>query len=101
MADRLSQVLGRLVTAADIEALRRQGARRPADDLLLALAQYFDMPGSFLSDDPDEYYTTYLHLKLLIAQRDRQIPHLALRPAADQLSDAAVQELTAYIESLG
>jgi transcriptional regulator with XRE-family HTH domain len=100
VADRLSQVLGYPVSASYLEELRRPGAQRPREDLLLALAQYFDMPGTFLAEHPDEYYTTYRHLTMLIAQRDKRIPFMALRANADQLSDEAVKELTEYIDSL-
>lgn|GEM_PF-6652873 len=100
VAERLSQVLGRPVAEEDIDALRGAEAQRPGDGLLLALAQYFDMPGTFLSDDPDEYSTMYVHLKLLITQRDQGVPYLALRTATDHLSNEAVEELTGYIEEL-
>ncbi|WP_225725434.1 MULTISPECIES: hypothetical protein [unclassified Nocardia] len=89
------------VSEADIDALRRPGAHRPDEHLLAALARYFDMPGNFLSDDPDEYHSPYRQLSLLIAQRDKRIPFVALRPSADHLGDDALQELTNYLESLG
>lgn len=100
VADRISEVLGRPVLEAELEALRRPGATRPREDLLLALARHFDMPGSFLSEDPDDYVTRYSHLDLLITQRDKRIPYLPLRASADQLSDDAVRELTKYLKSL-
>ncbi|MEU7140296.1 hypothetical protein ABZ942_12665 [Nocardia sp. NPDC046473] len=100
VANRISEELRRPVSAADIDALRRSGARRPQQDLLEKLAGYFDMPGSFLSDNPDDYYSTYLHLTLLITQRDKNIPFIALRPSSDHLGDASVQELTNYLGSI-
>ncbi|MFJ4655939.1 hypothetical protein ACIP5Y_32105 [Nocardia sp. NPDC088792] len=100
VADALTVALGIPVSAADIDALRQAGARRPADDLLAGLARYFDMPASFLSDDPAQYYSPFLQLSLLIVQRDKRIPFVALRPSSDQLGVNALHELTNYLESL-
>ncbi|MFI5782555.1 hypothetical protein [Nocardia sp. NPDC051570] len=101
VAQALSKSLGRPVAAKDMVALRRPGAQRPGDDLLDALAGYFDMPGSFLSDDPDKYYGPFRQLSLLIVQRDKRIPFVALRSSSDHLGDNALQELKNYLESLG
>lgn len=101
VADALAGSLGRSVSAQDIDALRQPGAAQPDDDLLAALARYFDMPPGFLSDDPAEYYSPFRQLSLLIVQRDKRIPFVALRPSADRVGDDALQELTNYLESLG
>ncbi|MFE1595038.1 hypothetical protein [Nocardia sp. NPDC058705] len=100
VAQALSQKLGRPVATKDIEALRLPGAQQPADDILAELARYFDMPDAFLSSDPDQYYAPYHQLGLLIMQRDKRIPFLALRADSDQLGEDAVQELTKYLDSL-
>ncbi|MFD4440520.1 hypothetical protein ACFWPK_12165 [Nocardia sp. NPDC058519] len=100
VAQALSEVLGRAVPTKDIEVLRLPGAQQPADDMLAELARYFDMPSGFLSSDPDRYYAPYHQLGLLIMQRDKRIPFLALRAGSDQLGDDAVQELTNYLGSL-
>ncbi|GAA5063489.1 hypothetical protein [Nocardia callitridis] len=101
VAAALAESLDRMVPIEDIEALRRPSSVRPSANLLAALASYFDMPESFLSDDPAEYYSPFLQLSLLVLQRDKRIPFVALRPSADSLGDSAVQELTKYLESLG
>ncbi|WP_156371096.1 hypothetical protein [Nocardia arizonensis] len=100
VAQALSASLGRPVAAAEIEALRRFGAKRSRSDLLDGLARYFDMPEGFLSDDPDRYYSSFRQLSLLIVQRDKKIPYVALRSSADYVGDDALQELQNYLESL-
>ncbi|MFJ4654791.1 hypothetical protein ACIP5Y_26255 [Nocardia sp. NPDC088792] len=100
VAQALSKSMGRQVAEEDIEALRRPGARRPSDSLLGGLAGYFDMPESFLSDEPEQYYSMFLQLSLLIMQRDKGIPFIALRPNSDHLDDNALHVLTRYLEYL-
>ncbi|WP_157555173.1 hypothetical protein [Nocardia crassostreae] len=100
VAQALSKSLGRPVDSEDIRALRLPGAERPSCDLLDGVARYFDMPGSFLSDDPDRYYSSFRQLYLLIVQRDKGIPFVALRSSSDHMDDKALQELQNYLESL-
>lgn len=100
VAQGLSESLGRTVSADEVEALRQPGAQHPCTDLLDGLARYFDMPESFLSDDPGRYYGPFRQLSLLIVQRDKRIPFVALRSSSDKLGDDALRELQSYLESL-
>lgn len=100
VAHALTEALGRTVTVTDVQALRQPDAECEDEELLTALAQYFDMPGAYLSSEPTEYSTMDTHLRMLIAQRDKRIPFVALRASDDKLSDEAVRELTKYLESL-
>ncbi len=100
VAQALSKSLRYVVEVEQIEALRWPAAQRPSSDLLEGLARYFDMPASFLSDDPELYYSQFQQLSLLIVQRDKRIPFVALRPSSDRLGDSALQELKNYLESL-
>ncbi|WP_306363935.1 hypothetical protein [Nocardia sp. CC227C] len=101
VAQALSDSLGRGVEVRDIEVLRQPGAGRTDDDLLDGLARYFDMPESFLSDYPEQYYSSFLQLSLLIVQRDKRIPFVALRLSSDRVGDNGLHELKRYLESLG
>ncbi|MGY4102029.1 hypothetical protein ACW2Q0_21135 [Nocardia sp. R16R-3T] len=81
VARSVSATLGKIVSAAEVDALRT-GAHddRPFDtETLTAIAQHFQVPAVYLNGDDAAAAAIDRELRLLAAARDAGVRHLALR----------------------
>ncbi|GGK68658.1 hypothetical protein [Nocardia camponoti] len=96
VAQAVSARLGRAVDSEQITALRSSADANEADpQLLVALAEHFQVPATYLLGDDGAVVTIDRELRLLAAARDAGVRRLELRG-----TEISVEELIAQLQRL-
>ncbi|MGC2654977.1 MAG: hypothetical protein WA317_15600 [Mycobacterium sp.] len=95
VATSVSEIIGRPVSAAQINALRAHDATVPEPDVIRGLISHFGIPSEYLTTMGARAEHVDKQLRLLAAARDAGVRQLALR------GGAATEALEAMLDILG
>ncbi|MFD4369713.1 hypothetical protein [Rhodococcus sp. NPDC058521] len=100
VAESLSQVVGRQVSAESVQALRDGVDPYGEPEILSALAACFHVPVQYLSDSDYHDYDTLIRFKLAV--REAGVNHMSMRggPSEQQLSVEAMERMIPLLQNL-